>query len=431
MAKKNTNWIWLVLIIGGILYFGQGGFMGATTNPGYKLEVQSATAKAIIGGRIEATIVLKNTGQVSTGQFLVEIQPEIQTGTNSMFSVAPTQEVCESDWIKNVHKDVEILPGQSESITLLSPQEGMLSNARYLVNAVIYDSCCSENPSCQPMEVWQNGQMWVDGIKVIATGITVNTFQPIDCGNNLCDNPVENFGNCVQDCRTSWCGDGWCDPLKENYNVCNRDCTNTGDSTNDPIDTVNSKKQSVTKEALLDLTTGDLLLSACTATSQCMSGDCIKISKLKEDEYFTEEKQEEYYEDSKKVSGYFWTVAGGIGGIILCSATSAITVASWGSVTPITAPILVTACGAAGALVGKYLTTYKADWVEANQQEDENVEGFCISNWEPGGGCNPNSPWAKIGEVFGVTECSTKVMIGIIAIIFIVIIALSFLMPRK
>lgn len=98
-----------------------------------KIEVKD---KQVIG-----TIKLKNTGKAMTIPFLVEMQVPEQTGTFLAFAVPAEQKTCDAKHPENVHQTFKLDAGEETTLTLVSPQAGVLNDGFYKAGFYLRTVC--------------------------------------------------------------------------------------------------------------------------------------------------------------------------------------------------------------------------------------------------------------------------------------------------
>ena len=144
----------------------------------------SKSVVANADGTISATIVLRNDGDQTAPDFLVEIDPRLGSCFLAAVTVSP-QSVCDPTYPKNVHVFVSSLaPAESVTVNLMTPQ---MPDGTYCVVGKTADSCCPDNPDCQSVPPY--GWNTPLGYVTVTGGVT-----PV-CGDGVCA-ATENPANC-------------------------------------------------------------------------------------------------------------------------------------------------------------------------------------------------------------------------------------------
>lgn len=98
-----------------------------------KIEVKD---KQVVG-----TIKLKNTGKAMTIPFLVEMQVPEQTGTFLAIAIPAEQKTCDPKHPENVHQTFKLGAGEETTLTLVSPQAGVLNDNFYKAGFYLRTVC--------------------------------------------------------------------------------------------------------------------------------------------------------------------------------------------------------------------------------------------------------------------------------------------------
>lgn len=157
-------------------------------------------------GKIRADLTIKNIGDASDPQTLIEIQARRAT-----LSTISTQSVCDPNYPSNIHKIIyNLAPGESQLVSLETPS---LPSGTYDIYGVSTNQCCPLG-SCYDKSPF-SWQLKLDTQ-------TVTSSATSSCGNNLCEVASETPASCPSDCA-GYCGDNSC-AGSENINNCPGDC---------------------------------------------------------------------------------------------------------------------------------------------------------------------------------------------------------------
>ncbi|MBI2140163.1 hypothetical protein HYU14_04510 [Candidatus Woesearchaeota archaeon] len=218
------------------------GCNGATGKCAPEIVEAQAADVSVAGDKIKVKSYLRNDGGDMNEEWLIEFQPK---KTADIQYVDTSQETCDPNTPKNVHKDYKLSSGETATVEL----ESQVENGVYDIRMVAYDQCCvgpTGNSNCQETTPYYD----TDATSIIKRDVNVCVDRLGICDDCLNRDPgqscdVANGAGCHRECKDNLeCSGGikkcW-DPKNCNTNQCTSfwwgECYDQGELCcgNDPV----------------------------------------------------------------------------------------------------------------------------------------------------------------------------------------------------